>query len=85
MNEQKRNRIAAAITVNVILLIAVLVVVIVYQLVVLGVITAKKKALLSEIDEYKALIERGGEDLEVLQSEQYLLDLALKYGYYFPD
>ena len=85
MNEQKRNRIAAAITVNVILLIVVLVAVIIYQLVYMSIVSSKKKQIEAEIARYQALIESGEMDLETLQSDQYLLELALKYGFYFPD
>lgn len=84
MNEQKRNRIAAAVTVNVILLIAVLAAVVVYQLVYLSVISNRRGKLQAEIKEYERLIEEGQNDLDYLQSEQYLLILALQSGYIFP-
>lgn len=84
MNEQKRNRIAAAVTVNVILLVAILAVVVVYQLVYLSVISNRRAKLKAEIAEYEQLIEESQKDLDYLQSEQYLLILALQSGYTFP-
>ncbi len=85
MDEQKKNRIAAAVTVNVIILIVILAAVIIYQLVEIVVINARKQEIITEIEKYEKLIEQGENDLEYLQSEQYLLDLALKLGYYFPN
>ena len=85
MNEQKRNRIAAAITVNVILLIVVLVAVIIYQLVYMSIVSSKKKQIEAEIAYYKQQIANGEIDLETLQSDDYLMSLALKYCFYFPD
>lgn len=84
MDEQKKNRVAAAVTVNVIVLVAILVAVIIYQLAEIVIFNALKNELLSEIAKYEQLIEQGETDLEYLQSEQYLLDLALKLGYTFP-
>ncbi len=85
MSEQKRNRIAAAITVNVILLIVVLVAVLIYQMVYLAAVSSKEKQIEAEIAYYQQLINEGKLDLETLQSDEYLMELALKYGFYFPD
>jgi len=76
---------AAAITVNVILLIAILTAVLIYQLIAIGVLNGQKRALQNEINEYTEKLEQDEKDLEYLKSEQFLLDEALKLGYYFPE
>lgn len=85
MSNLKRERIAAAVTVNVILLIIILAAVIVYQLITLSVLSKKRDNLQAEIARYEQLIKQGEDDLEFLQSEQNLLELALQYGYKFPN
>ena len=88
MDVQKKNRIAAALTVNVILLIVILAAVIIYQLVeIVGGLGAVKK-IEEEKAYYEQLLENAQKDKDFLQSEQYeqyLLDLACKLGYYFPN
>lgn len=84
MDEQKRNRIAAALTVNVILLIVILAAVLIYQLSAIVSANARRAEIESEIKRYEQLIEEGKNDLEVLRSEQFLLDYAIYLGYYFP-
>ncbi|MDE6505073.1 MAG: hypothetical protein K2L42_04305 [Clostridia bacterium] len=88
MDVQKKNRIAAALTVNVILLIVILAAVIIYQLVeIVGGMSAVKK-IEAEKAYYEQLLEDAEKDKDFLQSEkyeQYLLDLAFKLGYYFPN
>ena len=77
---------AAAITVNVILLIAVLTAVIIYQLIAIGIGNGQKKALEKEIGEYEQKVAQEEKNLEYLKSEQFLLDYALEYlGYSFPE
>ena len=85
MDEQRRIRMAAAITVNVILLIAILTAVLIYQLITIGVGNAQKRALESEIKEYTQKIEDKKNEKEYVESEQFLLDYLLNYGYHFPD
>ena len=81
MDEQKKNRIAAAVTVNVILLIFFLAVAAVYTLA--EAVTKMKyaKELKEEIKRYEQLTENEEDYLEKLQSEEHLLYLALKNGY----
>lgn len=83
MTQRKANRIVAAVTVNVILLIAVLVAVVIYQMVEISVISKKRAELRDKIEYYNQQIEEGQDDLEYLKSEQYLRDLALQYGYVY--
>lgn len=83
MDEQKKNRIVAAVTVNVILLIFFLAVVAVYTLA--ETVTKMKyaKELKEEIKRYQQLTENEEDYLEKLQSEEHLLYLALKNGYVY--
>ncbi len=81
MNETKKNRLAAAITVNVILLIAVLVVVLICQIAALVNKNNEKQRLENEIRQYEQAIEQGEDELEYLKSEQYLFDLLINHHY----
>ena len=85
MKEEKRNKIEAAVTVNVLLLIVILAAVVIYQLVVIARVSSRKAQIISEIERYEALIKSGRDDLEYLQSYRNLRDLAIEYGYIFPD
>ena len=86
MTVEKRNRVVAAITVNVILLIVILAAVVIYQLVVLANLKHTRNEIRQEITELEELIEKGEADLEYLQSSNHLRDLAIReYGYHFPD
>lgn len=85
MEEQKRLRLAAAITVNVILLVAILTAVIIYQLASIAVANRQKNEIENEIRQYEKLLEEGEKNLEYLKSEQFLLDKAFEQGYYFPN
>ena len=85
MNESKRNKMVAAITVNVIILIAVLVAVVVYQLVDIYVLTSRRDKLRAEITDIQQKIENTQDTLEYYKSESYLLDKAFELGYVFGD
>ena len=84
VEEQRRIRMAAAITVNVILLIVILTAVIIYQLIVIGIGSVQKKALEKEIDEYTQKVAQEEKNLDYLKSEQFLLDKAFELGFTFP-
>ena len=94
MKDEKRNRIFAAVTVNVILLICILAAVVIYQLAVIIDATRQKAQIQAEITQLEEEIKNAqGEldfyqSLELLSDEQYrdyLLSLALQNGYRFPD
>ncbi len=85
MNESKRNKMVAAITVNVIILIAVLVSVVIYQLVDIYVLTSRRDKLKAEINDIQHKIETTQDTLEYYKSESYLLDKAFELGYVFGD
>lgn len=94
MKDEKRNRICAAVTVNVILLIVILAAVVIYQLAVIIDATRQKARIQAEITQLEQEInDKKGEldfyqSLELLEDEQYkeyLLTLAIQNGYRFPD
>lgn len=85
MNESKRNKMVAAVTVNVIILIAVLVAVVIYQLVDICVLTNRRKELKAEVAAMQEKIETTQDALEYYKSESYLLDKAFELGYVFGD
>ena len=85
MNESKRNKMVAAITVNVVLLIAVLVAVVIYQLVDIYVLTSRRDKLKAEVETIEQEIGDMKISLEYYKSESYLLDKAFELGYVFGD
>lgn len=94
MKNEKRNRMLAAVTVNVILLIVILAAVVIYQLAVIIDATRQKAQIQAEIAQLEQEIaDKKGEldfyqSLELLEDEQYreyLLSLAIQNGYRFPD
>ena len=94
MKDEKRNRIFAAVTVNVILLICILAAVVIYLLAVIIDATRQKAQIQAEITQLEEDIKNAqGEldfyqSLELLSDEQYkayLLEQALQNGYRFPD
>ncbi len=85
MQEQKRNRIAAAFTVSVILLVAVFVVMLVYQMIFMAGQANREKELQREVENYQQKLDESKNDLEYLKSEDFLFDVALELGFRFPD
>ena len=83
MTEEKRNRIVAAVTVNIILLIVILVAVLIYQMVVITKLRAKRQQILDEIKHYEQLIEESEDYFERLQSDEHLRDLLIEYGWHY--
>lgn len=83
MSEEKRNRITAAVTVNVILLIFILVAVLIYQFVVIVQKNNMRNQYIGDIKSYEQKIEQTEDDLEYLQSYEGLLDYAMQQGYDF--
>ena len=83
MTEEKRNRLIAAVTVNVILLIAILAAVCVYQLVEMVVLRNNKKSMQSKIGYYQTETEKNEKTLNYYKSEEGLVDLAYEYGFVF--
>lgn len=83
MTEEKRNRLIAAVTVNVILLIVILAAVCIYQLVEIVSLKNMKEDINERINNYQTETEKNEKTLEYYQSEEGLLDKAYEYGYVF--
>ncbi len=84
MTEEKRNRIAAAVTVTTILLIVILAAIVIYQLVVLSIVNSRRREIEREIAYYEEQTQTEQEHLDYLQSEWFLQDKLLEYGYHRP-
>ena len=82
MTEEKRNRLIAAVTVNVILLIVILAAVCIYQLVEIVSLKNMKEDINERINNYQTETEKNEKTLEYYQSEE-LLDKAYEYGFVF--
>ena len=85
MTEEKRNRIIAAVTVNVILLIAVLVAVIIYQLIFIKIGERERDNLKTQIKSYEDQIDKDNKTYEYYTTYDGLVDLAYQYGFVFGD
>ena len=81
MTEEKRNRIIAAVTANVILLMVILIAVVIYQLVDLTVISRRKSDIKQQIEYYRTETEKNEKTLEYWQSYEGLLDKAYEFGF----
>lgn len=83
MNEEKRNRIIAAVTVNVILLIVVLAAVVIYQLVEITSISRRRAQIEEKIAVYRTQTENAQNTLDYYKSYEGLLDKAYEFGFVF--
>ena len=83
MTEEKRNRILAAVTVNVILLIAILAAVIIYQIIEIKIVSRKREEIIKKIEYLQNETDKTENTLDYYQSYEGLLELAYKYGFVF--
>lgn len=83
MNEEKRNRFVAAITVNAIILIVILAAVIIYQLVDISVLKSRRNNLEKDINYYTEEKQKAENSLDYYKSYDYLLDKAFEKGFVF--
>ena len=81
MTDEKRNRIIASVTVNVILLIAILAAVVVYQIIQIKVVSAKRNDIITRIEQLQRDTEREQNSLDYWQSQDGLEDLAYEFGF----
>ena len=81
MAEEKRNRILAAVIINLIVLLAILAAVAIYQLVDISVLKSRRAKLASEVNEYVRLTEKAEVSYEYYQSYDYLMDKAYEFGF----
>ena len=80
MEEEKRKRIAAAITVNAILLLFIIVGVLIYQVVAISVLTARKKELNKELSEVRKKYEYAEDILDRLENDDEYLRIIQELG-----
>ncbi len=85
MDENKRKRIVAALTVNAMLLIGLIVIILMYQMIYIQVLRYQKDNLITQISDYRQMIEDENDNLEYYKGEQYLIDRAYEFGFRFPD
>ena len=83
MTEEKRNRLIAAVTVNVILLIVILAAVCIYQLVEMVALKNNKKEIQDKINYYQTETDKNEKTLDYYKSQEGLLDKAYEYGFVF--
>ena len=83
MTEEKRNRILAAVTVNVILLIAILAAVIIYQIIEIKIVSRNREEIIKKIEYLHNETDKTENTLDYYQSYEGLLELAYKYGFVF--
>ncbi len=83
MNEEKRNRLLAAVTVNAILLLVILAAVVIYQLVEISFLAGRRNDLQDQIEEYILKTENAEESLDYYKSQEFLIDKAYEYGFMF--
>ena len=83
MVDEKRNRIIAAVTVNLIILIAILAAVIIYQIVQITIVKRNKNDMTSKIERLQKLTQTEENNLEYWQSQSGLEDLAYQYGFVY--
>jgi cell division protein FtsI/penicillin-binding protein 2 len=81
VNEKKHNRIVAAVTVNAVLLIVIIFAVIIYQIVEISILSARKKELTEEYNRLSQEYEQCVDNLEKLDLEDQLYNLAIQLGY----
>lgn len=82
MTEEKRKRIAAAATVTAILLIVILAAIVIYQLVIITSISRQERQIRAEIAQFEEMTKNAKDDLEYLQSKEYLYEKLLENGYH---
>lgn len=81
MTVEKRNRLIAAIAVNVILLIVVLSVVSIYQMVIIAKTSGLKKDIQAKIDYFTTEIKKDEDTLNYYKEGDGLLDKAYEWGF----
>ena len=83
MTEEKRKRLAGAITFATILLIVILVSIVISQLVIMTSLKKRKQQLVKDIQYYEEQTKNGQQTLEDLQSLWYLQEKLVENGYHY--
>ncbi len=80
MNEEKRNRIMAAIAVNAVILVFIIVAVIIYQIVQICVLSARKKELMEQYNDLAVQLEEDSDYLERLETDEDFREIIIELG-----
>lgn len=80
MNEEKRNRIMAAIAVNAVILIFIIVSVIIYQIVQICVLSARKKELMEQYNALAVQLEEDSDFLTRLETDEDFREIIIELG-----
>ena len=83
MTDERRNRIVAAVTVNVILLIAILAAVVVYQIIQITVVKRNRDSIITRIEQLEKATQGERDSLDYWQSDAGLEDLAYEFGFVY--
>ena len=81
MAEEKRNRVIAAVIINLIILLAILAAVVIYQLVDIAVLKNRRDKLSAQVDQYVEMTAKEEASFKYYQSYDYLLDKAYEFGF----
>ena len=81
MAEEKRNRVIAAVTINLIILLAILAAVVIYQLADIAVLKNRRDKLDTELAQYIEATEKKEASFKYYQSYDYLMDKAYEFGF----
>ncbi len=81
MSEEKKNKIAAAFTVNAVLLLVIIVAVLIYQMVQITSLSTQKQQIEQQIVQLEGEIEESKDMLEYYKLEQTIIELAYKNKY----
>ena len=80
MNEEKRNRLIAAIVVNAVILVFIIVSVIIYQIVQICVLSARKKELMEQYSALAAELEEDNSFLSRLETDEEFREIIIELG-----
>lgn len=80
MNEEKRNRLIAAIVVNAVIFVFIIVSVIIYQIVQICVLSARKKELMEQYSALAAELEEDNSFLSRLETDEEFREIIIELG-----
>lgn len=80
MNEEKRNRLIAAIVVNAVIFVFIIVSVIIYQIVQICVLSARKKELMEQYSALAAELEDDNSFLSRLETDEEFREIIIELG-----
>ncbi len=84
MTQSKAKKVIISTTVGAILLLAILIFIMVYQIIAINVKKSEEQALNSAIAEYRVLIEKGEDTLDVRSKREWIIRRARELGMILP-